>query len=88
MRPEQEVATAITAAQAATVASTEIYANLEETATQISGAYVPSTTSPSAPVVPGFTVIETSDSYILVRGDQIIVLKKSQMYGYNPPHTP
>ena len=74
------------AEQAATIASTEVYQSLQNTATQMSSAFNPAS-NPSAPVFPGFTVVETSDSYILVRNGQIIVIKKSSMYGYTgPPH--
>jgi hypothetical protein len=81
---------AVEAAQAATIASTEAYQDLQEAATQMSGAFAPSTTQPSgAPPIPGSSVVETPDSYIIVQNGQVIIIKKSSVYGYTgaiPPH--
>jgi hypothetical protein len=79
---------AASAAQAATVESTQAYEALENAAnaaTEISGVTI-STTNPSAPNMPGFTLIETPDSYILVKNGQMIVLRKNEIYGYTGSH--
>lgn len=69
------------AAQAATIASTEAVAGIGDAATQISGAISP--TQSNFPTSPGTTVVETPDSYVLVKNGQVTIISKSSLYGYN-----
>jgi PBP1b-binding outer membrane lipoprotein LpoB len=86
---EQTAVEAYQAAQAATIASTEAYQDLQQTATQMSAAFVPSSTQPNpAPPIPGSTVVQSPDSFIIVQNGQVIIIKKSSIYGYNGPPQP